>query len=195
MDRTTPQDVCRMPLPHVQRICVLRMGHQGHLRKATRGVSLRLAADPVAILVKSARFVFHMEQGSLLLPILSVDRALANKHCPDLIMHPQPVSEVNPCLSAKLRIRTESVIEASGDFMIGGKFERYVSQMRASQSSRKSAGQPLSMSPSSGLETVMPSANPFICTCCGIRTPASPLSPVAAIFSSPGGRSPLKEVS
>ncbi len=99
--------------------------------------------------------------GAVPLPKRIVIREFARRHCPDRIIHPHPVSEVNPCWSVRLLKRTESVIDASDDFLIGEKFERYVNHGRASQSSRKSFGQPLSAFPSSLWASSFGAETPF----------------------------------
>ena len=74
-------------------------------------------------------------------------RAFARRLCPDLIIHPHPVSDVNPAWSTSwVRSRTARDIEdnafGSCDLGINGKFERYVSHILASKSSKKDEGHP-----------------------------------------------------
>jgi len=62
-------------------------------------------------------------------------------------MQPQPVSDVNPvgpdsCDFKRNPRDMPDVADGSADFGIGGKLERYVSQIRDSKSSRKADGQP-----------------------------------------------------
>jgi len=62
-------------------------------------------------------------------------------------MHPQPVSDVKPvgpdsCDFKRNPRDMPDVANGSADFGIGSKFERYVSQIRDSKSSRKADGQP-----------------------------------------------------
>lgn len=76
--------------------------------------------------------------------------ALANKLWPDLIIHPQPVSEVKPpCSVSWLRRRTEKLIEAvafgSCDLGMAGNPERYENQSFDSKSSKNACGQPPSV--------------------------------------------------
>ena len=82
-------------------------------------------------------------------PSCSMTRALASRDCPDLIIHPHPVSEVKPSLSARLRSLTAKVMpeEAEGVWErgIGGNDERYVNHSRDSKSSKKAGGQPASV--------------------------------------------------
>jgi hypothetical protein len=86
------------------------------------------------------------------LPIRSMTRAFAKRLCPDLIMHPQPVSDVNlPWSTSWFLNRTDSDIDeaafGSGDLGIAGKFERYVSHILASKSSKNEEGHPPSSPP------------------------------------------------
>lgn len=80
------------------------------------------------------------------LPKCSMIRAFESKDWPDLIMQPQPVSLLNPSLSARFRRRTEKVMpdEAAGscDRGIGWKFDLYVIHTLDSKSSRNGCGQP-----------------------------------------------------
>jgi len=62
-------------------------------------------------------------------------------------MQPQPLSDVNPvgpenCDFKRSPRDIPDVADGSADFGIGGKFERYVSQIRDSKSLRKADGQP-----------------------------------------------------
>lgn len=90
--------------------------------------------------------------------------ALANKLWPDLIMHPQPVSEVKPpCSVSWLRSRTEKLIEAfafgSCDFGMAGKPERYENHSFDSKSSRNACGQPPSVCAALSLRMDVPSSS------------------------------------
>jgi hypothetical protein len=86
-------------------------------------------------------------EGNEPLPNSSITRALASRLCPDRIMHPQPVSDVNlPWSTSWFLRRTESDIDGaafgSWDLGIAGKLERYVSHTLASKSSKKEEGHP-----------------------------------------------------
>jgi hypothetical protein len=86
------------------------------------------------------------------LPIRSMTKEFASKLCPDLIIQPHPVSDVNPPWSTSwLRNRTERDMDdrafGSCDFAMAGKFDLYVSHILASKSSKKGEGHPPSSPP------------------------------------------------
>lgn len=85
------------------------------------------------------------------LPSCSITREFASKLCPDRIMHPHPESDVKPPWFPSCFSRTEKLKLATAfgdsDFCIDEKFERYVSQILLSKSSRNALGHPASASP------------------------------------------------
>lgn len=79
-------------------------------------------------------------------PNIKMDKALAKRLWPDLIMHPHPVSAVKPCESITwLLRRMVNVIDGVPSWLsglgIGGKLDRYVIQIFDSKSMRNSSGQ------------------------------------------------------
>lgn len=90
------------------------------------------------------------ERLSLPRPRSRTDSPFASRFCPDLIMHPHPVSDVKPCGSMSwLLSRTPSVmlefVSWLSDLGIGTKFDRYVIQGRDSKSDMKDSGHPRSV--------------------------------------------------
>lgn len=85
-------------------------------------------------------------------PSCMKDSVFASRLCPDRIMHPHPVSDVNPWESMSwLRRRTPRVMDevASGVLLrgIGGKCDRYVIHILDSKSSRNAFGHELGLLP------------------------------------------------
>lgn len=95
----------------------------------------------------SQRLFLAQEEGVIPRPKTRIDKALARRLWPDLIMHPQPVSDVKPCESMNwLLNRTLRVIDGAPSrpscLGIGGKLDRYVIQILDSKSVRNDSGQP-----------------------------------------------------
>jgi len=154
MVRTTPQDASHMQKRRVPQIYEWSMEPLGHRQIKIGAFVLRSLKILFSNLLEGQPVILNYGTGIRPRPSSSISREFASKLCPDLIIHPQPVSDVKPPWSTSwLRRRTDKDIDdaalGSWDFGIAGKFERYVSQILASKSSRNADGHPPSWPPES----------------------------------------------